>query len=352
MGKDQASGRQVPRRSAPGSKFPNHTLYNIATSLGNASDRALAEHVSESSVRRLDARVLKTGNYDYNLPARKGPQRRLSGQEASLIFILKSLKRTVSLSEVRQTMKTVYGKDLSNATISREYARLGLSNQAVQRYSMSRDEDDRIDYYWNTPDHPERPGVCGVSSESIVDIDETGRYTSAASRKRGHWLRGFPARQDGRSKRGEKKITVIAAVDINVGVIKALQFVGGGTTGDKFHAYIALVLLPAIQGTGSRVILMDNLTSHNKLAIDAILAAGHKVVLRPVHSPEFGPVEWVFGYVDKLLEAHDSSIYNANFSKALAAAFDSVTPQDVKGYFACAHFAVPGHHFIPYMGQQ
>ena len=62
--------------------------------------------------------------------------------------------------------------------------------------------------------------------------------------------------------------------------------------------------------------------------------------------------EWVFGYVDKFLAAHDSSIYNANFSNALAAAFDSVTPQHVKGYFSCAHFAVAGLPFVPYMGQQ
>jgi transposase len=320
--------------------------------MGNPSERAAAEHVSESTVRRLDARVLKNGDYRYKEPARKGPHRRLTEEEASLIFVLKSLRRTVSLNEVQATLKTAYGKDVSLATISNEYVRLGLSNKAVQRYSMTRDEEDRIAYFCNSPDYVERPGVCGVPSERFVDIDETGRYTSAATRKRGHWLKGFPARQDGRSKRGDKKITVIAAVDINVGVVKALQFVGGGTTGDKFLAFITLVLLPAIQGTGSRVILMDNLTSHNKPAIDAIQAAGHKVVLRPVHSPEFGPVEWVFGYVDKFLAAHDSSIYNANFSNALAAAFDSVTPQHVKGYFSCAHFAVAGLPFVPYMGQQ
>ena len=120
------------------------------------------------------------------------------------------------------------------------------------------------------------------------------------------------------------------------------------TTGDKFSIFVQHLLLPAIQGTGIRVITMDNLDGHSP-AVQFIKAAGHYVVFRPIHSPDFGGVEWVFNFLDCFLHAHQSNVCNTNLREAMEAAFDCVTPQDVAGYMAKAHFCVEGHTFEPYM---
>ena len=120
------------------------------------------------------------------------------------------------------------------------------------------------------------------------------------------------------------------------------------TTGDKFSIFVQHLLLPAIQGTGIRVITMDNLDGHSP-AVQFIKAAGHYVVFCPIHSPDFGGVEWVFNFLDCFLHAHQSNVCNTNLREAMEAAFDCVTPQDVAGHMAKAHFCVEGHTFEPYM---
>ena len=346
-----ADRRLGSRRSHPiGRTLPPHVDFNVATSFGTLRQRAAAEGVSTSTVWRSDQRVAKSGTWERGVGAVRGARKSLSPKQAALVFCLKAAQHTASIRDVKKVLQTVYKKSVSDSTVSREYSRLGMTRKRVRRYSSKRDEEDRVDYWCNSPDHQTRPGVCGVSSKEIVDIDETGWYTDSATRVYGHWLVGQPARQEGRSKRDGKRINVLAAVDINIGVIAMLPFEKGGTTSDKFAAWVVLFLLPAIADR-RRVILMDNLTSH-RIGADALVAAGHKVIWRPVHSPDFGPIELVFGYVETFLQAHDSSIMNGNFENAIVQAFDSVTPELVKSYFAHTYYAVAGRPFEPYMGQQ
>lgn len=247
--------------------------------------------------------------------ATRGAKKSLTQEQAALVFGLKATRHTTSIRDVQRVLQIVHKKLVSRSTVSREYRRLGMTGKRVERFSSQRDEEDRVDFWCNDPNHQTRPGVCGVSSQDMLDIDETGWYTDSATRVYGHWLEGEPARQEGRSKRDGKRINVLAAVDINIGVIAMLPFEHGGTTSDKFSAWISLCLLPAIADR-RRVILMDNLSSH-KIGAKALVAAGHQVIWRPVHSPEFGPIELVFGYVEKFLQAHDTSIINGNFEKAM-----------------------------------
>ena len=141
--------------------------------------------------------------------------------------------------------------------------------------------------FWaNAPNHPVR--------SYIVDIDETGRYTSAACRHRGHSLRGTPCRDSGPSKGIDSLLTAVIAVDSVKGVISRMLY-EKETTGDKFASLVQHLLLPAIEGTGTRVITMDNLDGHSP-AVKFVKAAGHYVVIHPIHSPDFGGVQWVFNF--------------------------------------------------------
>ena len=58
--------------------------------------------------------------------------------------------------------------------------------------------------------------------------------------------------------------------------------------------------IPALVCTGSRVVLTDNLAANESKGVVKVLrGAGHRFMLRPIHSPDFGPLEWVFGHLDK-----------------------------------------------------
>ena len=71
---------------------------------------------------------------------------------------------------------------------------------------------------------------------------------------------------------GDVFYTVLIAVDARQGVVSSL-FYGKGTTIDKFFLFTTLVLLPALEDTGKRVITFDNLSSHTAEEVpDCILS--------------------------------------------------------------------------------
>ena len=77
---------------------------------------------------------------------------------------------------------------------------------------------------------------------------------------------------------------------------------------------------------------------------------GHHVVPRPIHSPDFSPVEFCFSYLHSFLEREGTNVCNDNFLWYLKRGLESITRYDIEGYMAHAHFAVPGHEFNPYRG--
>lgn len=74
-------------------------------------------------------------------------------------------------------------------------------------------------------------------------------------------------------------------------------------------------------------------------------------MFRPVHSPDLGPVEWVFALLSAFLKLHDFEVNENNLHLAIDAGLHLIGPNYVEGFFADAHFLVPGRSFRPYMGQ-
>ena len=178
-------------------------------------------------------------------------------------------------------------------------------------------------------------------------IDET-----AGGKTYGRSFSGTPARMPGHPTHGSQQWTVLVAVDSSVGVVARVLY-KGATTKERFLVFLTLAVFPAIADTGSRIITFDNLNCHLLPDVrSAILYEGHRLVLRPKHSPDFGGVEWVFSFVHKALVHFDKHVTNDNFEAILNNCLDYVTPELVAKYMACAHFYVPPHEFRPYMGQQ
>lgn len=144
---------------------------------------------------------------------------------------------------------------------------------------------------------------------------------------------------------------MLAAVDARVGVVANMIY-SKGTTHEVFYAFIKHLLIPKLEGTGRRVITMNRLGAHYGDCVEALREAGHLVVFRPVHSPTFGPVEWVFSGMDKFSLEHTLQVHRSNLRESLEAAFLCVTKFDIESYMSEAHFFVPGHEYKPYLGEQ
>jgi hypothetical protein len=97
---------------------------------------------------------------------------------------------------------------------------------------------------------------------------------------------------------------------------------------------------------------MDRLNSHYGEVVDALRKEGHWVVFRSASSPTFGPVEWIFNYVDKFLQQHSAQVHPRNLKSWITMALDTISCYDVMSYMAAAHFFVPGPPYNPYFGEQ
>ena len=209
----------------------------------------------------------------------------------------------------------------------------------------------RVDFWINGPEHPLRPGVFGVRFDDIVDLDESGYYASSARRVEGHSLGNAPCSAMGLKARTLPHYTVLIAIDARKGVINKMLY-PHGTTEEVFYHFVVYLLIPSLAGTGRRVITMDRLNTHYGEVVEALQSAGHFVVFRPCSSPSFGPVEWIFSYVDKFLQQHSPQVHRANLKQCILLALDSVTKEDVMSYMSNAHFYVPDHSYSPYAGEQ
>ena len=65
-----------------------------------------------------------------------------------------------------------------------------MSSKFTHYFSKNRDENDRVAYCCNPPDNSTRPGIYRVVPESIVEIDESGHYSSCTQRLYGHSILG------------------------------------------------------------------------------------------------------------------------------------------------------------------
>ena len=210
----------------------------------------------------------------------------------------------------------------------------------------------RVLFQTNPPTDPIRPGIFGVADEVLVDIDEAGRCRSECQPKMGHSLIGVKCEEEGWDVREGLRLTFAAAVDTRVGAISTIIY-EKGTTIEKFYLWMQCNVLPKLRGTGVRLIVMDNLSAHLNPDLRQLIASeGHILVLRPIHSPDFGGIEWVFHFVSRFLSHHHRQLTDKNIRTALEACFNLVTAEDIKNYFADAHIFVKGKKFKPYLHQQ
>ena len=328
----------------------------------SVKERAASIGASTRSIQRWDRRLKLTGNYEPNEGGRwrRGRQRKLSADGVLALFWLKVNFPEASSEECRLWVWNAVQIDMSAVNISMELKLMGLTRKRMRYVSKNRNETQRVNYWTQGPFagnaamimpgvHGERnfAGVSGLDVGEMIDIDEASYYVNQSERRYGHALAGYGAVGVGHGPRTGKKWTILLACDVNVGTVAYWRY-EGNTTKERFYLFLALFVFPAIVGP-RRYILFDNLSGHFGPEIDQLFQlAGHTWIARPIHSPDFGFVEWCFNWIRMFLEHHHPEIEEGNFEQYLDAAKDAIQPEHVQGFAADAHYFVEGRDYHPY----
>jgi transposase len=232
-----------------------------------------------------------------------------------------------TLEECRQHL----GGSCSTMTISRALSKLGLPRKKkVPRAT----EQGRPEVQEQRREFCE--ALAGVDPRRLVFVDECGANTSMT-------------RIYGRAPVGQRvyadtpgrweSITLTCGLRLS-GAMPALAFVGATNT-DVFEHYVADVLVPELRP--GDVVVWDNVKPHQSdEAVEAVEAAGARVVPLPPYSPDLTPIEEMVSKVKGSLRSAAARATEAVYA-AFASARHDVTLEDIAGWF---------HHRAAYAMQQ
>jgi transposase len=222
-----------------------------------------------------------------------------------------------TLEECREHL----GSSCSLATISRALSQSGLPRK--KKVPRAREQD--------SPEVQEqRRAFCeelaGVDPRRLVFVDECGAHT-AMTRTHGRAPAGQRAYADipGRWE----SITLTCGLRRS-GALPALAFPGATDT-ELFEGYVEDVLAPELKP--GDVVVWDDLKPHqSEEAIEAVEAAGARVVPLPSYSPDLTPIEEMISKVKGAMRSEAARTTEAVYA-AFASGLHDVTLEEIAGWF-------------------
>jgi len=182
-----------------------------------------------------------------------------------------------------------------------------------------------------------RNRAAAVDPARYVFLDETGT-TTAMDRTHGRAPSGV--RVDGPVPQGHWKVlTLTAAVRLG-GVPEAACLAFDGATNTAcFETYVERCLAPALRP--GDVVVMDNLSCHKTAEVERLIAAaGAEVWYLPPYSPDLNPIEALFSKLKAALRKAKARTIDG-LIEAIGRALRSVTPADIRGWFAHSGYPPP-----------
>lgn len=102
------------------------------------------------------------------------------------------------------------------------------------------------------------------------------------------------------------------------------------TTTEVFAAFVTHQLIPNLRP--GDIVVMDNLAAHkHPSVVAAIRAAQADVLFLPPYSPEFNPIEKVWGKLKDVLRRLPT-LCRTSFDLAVATAMDAITTGDLRAW--------------------
>ena len=174
-----------------GVSYPLWFRENVVASTLSAPKTAAAFGISAGSVHRFRA-LHRAGQLEGGRKPRDVDSRNLTltpdDIEGLMIFV--NISPQATLRELQSYLLHGHHVQVSTSTVCRELKRCGMSRKKLKRFSLLRDEEERIKW-WTSPPHEN--GVAGLDVDSIIDIDESTFTWDSAQRKHGYSVIGSKA---------------------------------------------------------------------------------------------------------------------------------------------------------------
>jgi transposase len=168
----------------------------------------------------------------------------------------------------------------------------------------------------------------GLDPDHLVFIDESSAKTNL-TRLRGRAPRG--QRVKALAPYGHWQTTTMLC-GLRLSGATAPMLLPGAIDAAAFAEYVRQVLAPSLRS--GDIVVMDNLATHHAPGVlDAIQAAGARVVFLPPYSPDFNPIEMMWSKVKQNLRSTEARTFE-DLCHAMAGAIAAISPSDSVGYFA------------------
>jgi transposase len=179
--------------------------------------------------------------------------------------------------------------------------------------------------------------MSALPAERLVFLDESG-VTTKMARTHARALRG--QRAYGSIPLGSwQRLTVFGALSCD-GLVATMS-IEASTSTPVFLGYLEQVLVPKLrQVKPDAILVMDNLRPHRATEVGELLARAEIGLLYlPRYSPEFNPIEQAWAKMKERLKAKAARSLEA-LEAELKPALDSITPQNARGWFRHAGYAL------------
>jgi len=171
-----------------------------------------------------------------------------------------------------------------------------------------------------------------IPTEKLVFLDESGVNTNLV-RRYGR-SKGKTRVVDHAPFSTPKSTTVLSAIRMNGQF--ACTIYEGGTTKERFKAYLENTLLPSIH-TGEYVV-MDNLKTHHCRFVEELIQEKGAIALYlPPYSPDLNPIEKMWSKMKSTLRKLRIRV-KGKLIPAVHQALASVSTSDCMGWFRCAGY--------------
>lgn len=166
-----------------------------------------------------------------------------------------------------------------------------------------------------------------LDADRLVFVDESGCHT-AMTPSYGWAKRGKRAHASAPRNRG-RNTTLIAA--LSCAGVQAMATQEGGANNAAFEAWVEGVLCPTLQA--GQVVVLDNGGIHRSRRTRALIEAqGCSLLFLPSYSPDFSPIEPMWGKLKGYLRRVQARSKNV-LEEAITAGLAQITSQDAQGWF-------------------
>lgn len=266
------------------------------------------------SIRTIRRWRRRRARYGHFVPYRRTGNSRAQifrGPELVLLARVMAIYPRITAAEINAFMFHASGqiRFYCHSQIYRAQDRLGLSRKRAATTANQASLPRNIQKRWNYWNLPFPQGIANISTEDLIDIDEAAVFQESSNRGYGKARIVSRCRDDGPYGHSQKTTLLLAisgeTPTANQDAARWLEMWNeGGTTFERFHAFIQRILDDIGPGTPQRrrTFIFDNLGSHRHLLIiQMIYAAGHRVMFRAPYYPVDGPIEYFFNTIQGAL---------------------------------------------------